>query len=71
MFCGRCIEACMWSAIVPGAGYKTAVEARKEAEQTESAEKAGKSKVYTYALSILVAAGSLLIAAVILSKINS
>ena len=70
IFCGRCVEACMWSAILPGTGYTTAVEARKEAEKAESAEQAGKRKVYWYALRILVAAGALLIAAVILSKIN-
>jgi formate dehydrogenase (NADP+) beta subunit len=70
VFCGRCVEACMWNAIVPGTGYATAVEARKEAEKVESAEQAGKRKVYWYALRILVAAGALLILAVILSKIN-
>ena len=71
VFCGRCVEACMWSAIVPGTGYTTAVEARRETEKVESAEQAGKRKVYWYALRILIAAGALLIAAVLLSKINT
>ncbi len=71
VFCGRCVEACMWNAIIPGTGYTTAVDARREAEKVESAEQAGKRKVYLYALRILVAAGALLIAAVILSKINA
>ena len=70
VFCGRCIESCMWSAVKPGAGYITAVEAKKETEKIESAEQANKRKVYWYALGILVAAGALLIAAVILSKIS-
>jgi thioredoxin reductase len=63
VYCGRCIESCMWNAIVPGAGYTQAAEAKKQAEQEE------RRKVFGYALTILVIAGAIMIAAIVLSKL--
>ncbi len=66
IFCGRCVESCMWNAIVPGAGYAAAADAKAEARK--QTEQAARSKVYAYVLTILVIAGAVLVAAVILSK---
>ena len=67
VFCGRCIESCMWNAIVPGPGYTAAAEAKVEAKKRVDQEE--KRKVYSYALNILVIAGAVLVASVVLSKL--
>ncbi len=67
VFCGRCIEACYWGAITPGPGYAAAAEAKKRADQ--EAAQADRRKVFSYALPILVIAGAVMIAAIVLSKL--
>lgn len=62
VFCGRCIESCYWNAITPGAGYE---KARRAAEAVSAGEKRSAA-----VLTVLVAVGVLLIAAVITSKMT-
>lgn len=61
VFCGRCIEACYWKAITPGAGYE---QARQAAEAGEA-----KDKRFALVLTVLVAVGVLFIAAVTFTKL--
>ena len=63
VFCGRCIEACYWNAITPGAGYDVAAETSKQAESFK------KQRVYNYVLVILVVTVGLMIATIVLSKL--
>lgn len=65
VFCGRCVESCIWNAIVPSGGFASA---RKRAEEAESKEQAARRKLLANVLTILVAAGAVLIAAVVLLK---
>ncbi len=60
VFCGRCIEACYWNAITPGAGYEKA----RQAVETVSAGEKRSSMVLT----VMVTVGVLFIAAVTISK---
>jgi NADPH-dependent glutamate synthase beta subunit-like oxidoreductase len=61
VFCGRCVEACYWKAITPGAGYE---KARQAAEVVEA-----RDKRFSTILTVLVSIGVLLIAAVTFSKL--
>lgn len=61
VYCGRCIEACYWNAITPGAGYEQA----RQAVEAVSA----KDKRYANVLTVLVAIGVVLIAAVTFMKL--
>ncbi|AKG54380.1 hypothetical protein DGWBC_1766 [Dehalogenimonas sp. WBC-2] len=63
VFCGRCIEACLWSAITPGDGYTVAAEAIKKTEQADG------RKTFSYVLAILVITVAVMIAAILLPKL--
>jgi hypothetical protein len=62
VYCGRCIEACYWNAITPGAGYE---QARQVAEAVSA-----KDKRFATVLTVLVAIGVVLIAAVTFMKLT-
>jgi len=60
-YCGRCFEACLWSALTTGYGYEKAAKERKE--QLEAEQKSG--KVYEAALTLLVIAVVVLVLSLI------
>ncbi|MGI2336472.1 MAG: FAD-dependent oxidoreductase [Dehalogenimonas sp.] len=63
VFCGRCIENCMWNAITTGTGYAATSEAMEQTNQSN------KAKIYSYVLTIIVVAITIMIAAAIISKL--
>jgi len=66
-YCGRCVDACLWDALMSGYGYEKA--AKERAERVEAIE--GENRVYNRVLTLLVLAVVVIILAIVAVKLFS
>jgi len=66
-YCGRCVDACLWDALMSGYGYEKA--AKERAERVEAIE--GENRVYNRVLTLLVLAMVVIVLAIVAVKLFS